>query len=187
MVRLTILTCVLGMAVGCGDDPVSFSAPVGINLKAKSEDTANGVVSDDKAITTESGNPFGAFITDASNAIGGDPARVEIDSLELFLGANSTGVVTLGEIFDGETEIVFEMNDSNNSFPAGIGVIEPTTSAGPVGLDPEFDSDALADADYDRFLNGSFKVIVRGPAAAEFEGKGADADLQVTLTFAAFE
>jgi hypothetical protein len=41
--------------------------------------------------------------------------------------------------------------------------------------------------DYAKLISGSFKVLIRGPSSTGFETKGADADLQVTLTFAAFE
>jgi hypothetical protein len=50
-----------------------------------------------------------------------------------------------------------------------------------------FAAEEIPDLDYVRLLNGSFKVITRGPAAPSFEAKGAEVDLQVTLTFAAFE
>ena len=87
-----LLSAVLVLA-GCGGDPVSHSAPVGINLKAKSSDTVNNVVTDDKGINTESGNPYGAFVTDARRELGNvDPAVIEVDEVEIFLGANSTGV-----------------------------------------------------------------------------------------------
>src|SRR3954469_79201 len=99
----------------CSDDPVSYSAPVGINLKAKSGDTANNVVSEEKGITTESGNPYGAFITDAKQKLGGkDPTSIEIDKVELFLGGTSTNVTRLGEVFDGTVDVLFVVNDTNN-------------------------------------------------------------------------
>jgi len=69
----------LAVLAACGDDPVSFSAPVGIELKAKSDDVMNGVITEDKGITTESGNPYGAFINDATARLGRAPGRVEID------------------------------------------------------------------------------------------------------------
>lgn len=50
-----------------------------------------------------------------------------------------------------------------------------------------FDSGALPEFDYIKLLGGSFKVVTRGPAAAGFTTKGADADIQITFTFAAFE
>src|SRR5436190_20724748 len=89
-----LVLLVLGSAA-CGDDPVSYSAPVGINLKAKSGDTMNGVVTSEKGVTTENGNPYGAFVSDAKRKLGRDPSSVDVDHIELFLGAGSTGVVGL--------------------------------------------------------------------------------------------
>jgi hypothetical protein len=172
----------------CGDDPVSYSEPVGINLKAKSADTVSGVVANEKGINTESGNPYGAFVTSARNALGGkDPGTIEVDETTVFLGASSVGVTSLGEVFAGNVEVVFQFETSNNSYPVAHGNVDASTTAGPFGLSVDFDGGAIPDADHVKMLNGSFKVILRGPAAAGFTSKGADADLQVTLTFAAFE
>lgn len=185
------LACLLVAAVAvaaCGDDPVSYSAPVAINLKAKSDDTTNGVVTDEKSVTTESGNPYGAFVADARDALGGaDPGRIEVDSVDVLLGASSTGVATLGEIFAGELEILFEMNDTDNTYPVASGGIDGATGSGPVGLAVSFDGEAVPDVDHAKLVGGGFKIVVRGPAATEFETKGADADLQVTFEFSAYE
>ena len=171
----------------CGDDPVSYSAPVGINLKAKSADTVNNVVTDEKGINTESGNPYGAFVSDARRELGRDPGSIDVDQVTVFLGAGSTGVTRLGEVFTGNVEVLFEMNDTNNSYPVAAGTIEAAATGGPLELGTSFNSDAVPDLDYAKLLGGSFKVIMRGPAATGFQSKGADADVQVTLTFAAFE
>ena len=187
MRSLSLIVPAALLAACGGDDPVSYSAPVGINLKAKSADTVDGVVSDSKGITTESGNPYGAFVADAEERLGAAPARVSIESVEILLGAESTGVVSLGEIFDGEVAVLFQMTDSDNSFAAAATAMDAETSAGPVDMASSFDSDDLADEDYDKLLGGSFEVVVRGPAAAEFVDKGADADLQITFTFGAYE
>lgn len=174
------------LVVGCGDDPVSYSQPVTINLKAKSGDVADAVVSDEKSITTESSNPYGSFISDARAALGGgDPSVIEIDSASMLLGAQSTGVAGLDEIFGGQVDVLFLMNDSNNSHPAAE--TAAPVGAGPVTLDALFDSGAMAAADYEKLLQGSFKVVIRGAAADAFETKGGDADLQVTFQFTAFE
>lgn len=187
MVRTYLATFALVLAA-CGDDPVGYSAPVGINLKAKSSDTINNVVSDEKGITTESGNPYGAFVGEAKNTLGGvDPSTIEVERVEVFLGASSTGVTSLGEIFDGNVEVVFQMNDTNNSYPVAHGAMSAATTAGPIGLEIDFDGTAIPDLDYTKLLGGGFKVITRGPAATGFTTKGADADIQVTFTFAAFE
>ncbi len=186
--RLSSVAVLALSLAACGSDPVSYSAPVGINLKAKSSDTMNGVVSNEKNITTESGNPYAKFITDAKAKLGGrDPSAIEIDKVELFLGASSTGVTRIGEVFDGPVEILFQVNDSNNSYPAATGLVPATTGPGPTEISTTFDSDTLPEFDYQKLLGGGFKVVLRGPAAAGFSTKGADADLQVTFTFSAFE
>ena len=177
----------LVVCAACGEDPVSYSAPVGINLKAKSADTVNGVVSDDKGISTESGNPYGAFVSDARARIGRDPGLIDVDSVELFLGASSVGAAALGDVFAGTVDIVFQMNDTNNSHRVASAAIAAGTGAGPIAFDVAFPADEIPDLDYVKLLNGSFKVIARGPAAPSFETKGAEVDLQVTLTFTAFE
>jgi hypothetical protein len=186
MLRFALLVSLV--ATGCSDDPLSYSAPVAINLKAKSGDTQNAVVTDEKGINTESGNPYGAFVADAQSALDGhDPTVIDVDQVELFLGANSTGVTTLGEVFDGEVDVLFQMNDTNNTYPVAGRPLSASTDAGPFPLDIEFPADDVPDVDYEKMLTGSFKVVVRGDAASGFETKGADADIQATFTFAAFE
>ncbi|MCB9563010.1 MAG: hypothetical protein H6708_21605 [Kofleriaceae bacterium] len=177
----------LGLAACGGDDALSYSAPVGIDLKAKSSDVAGGVVSNDKGITTESGNPYGAFVSDARDALGGgDPGRIEVEGLTLLLGAGSTGVLTLGEVFDGTVEVLFVMNDTNDTFPVGSTAVVATTPAGPIDLDVSFDSSAVAAVNWDKMLTGSFKVALRGPAQGDFENANADVDLEATFTFGAY-
>ncbi|MEO8844841.1 MAG: hypothetical protein ABI591_23845 [Kofleriaceae bacterium] len=169
----------------CGADPVSFSTPVGINLKAKSGEVSNNAISDDKAITTESGNPYGAFITDAQTKLGKNPTRVEIDNLTLTLGAQSTGVTTLQQVYTGDVDVAFIMNDTNNTYDAAH-VMDPT-GVGPVDVGVAFYSDEVSPADFTKMLTGSFSVVIRGAAAATFSSGGAEANLQLTFTFAAFE
>src|ERR1051325_8993418 len=108
--------CVLVVLAGCGDSPVNYSAPVGINLKAKSGDVVQNVVSDKKSITTESGNPYGAFVGAAQQRLGRDPSRIEITGITIVLGADSTGVTTLDQVFTGQVDVLFLMNDTNNTY-----------------------------------------------------------------------
>lgn len=185
--RIHFLAISLLAAAACADDPVEYSEPVSINLKAKSSDTVGGVVSDEKGITTESGNPYGAFVSDAQRELGRDPRRIDLSSASLTLGANSTGVTRLGEVFTGNVEVLFEMNDTNNTFPAAAGTIAADAGGGPITIDTVFDSGAPGSEDYEKMLSGSFKLVMRGPAGSDFETKGADADIQVTLTFVAYE
>ena len=185
---LSVVSCSLVASLAaCGNDPVSYSQPVTINLKAKSADVANNVVADEKSITSENSNPYGKFVNDARAAIGKDPSRIALEDATLTLGANSTGVITLGEVFTGATEVNFTTNDTNNTYPAASGVIAATAGSGPLALTTAFSTDPLSTTDFAKLLGGSFKIGIRGPASVGFAGKGADADIQVTLTFSAFE
>lgn len=173
------------VAAACGDDPVSYSAPVGINLKAESGAVNGASISDEKGITTESGNPYGAFVSAARAELGRDPSRIEVDELTLTLGAQSTGVTALEQIYTGNVDVLFLMNDTNNSYP--IGRVTNPTGTGPVAVGVLLESDDISDPDWPKYLGGSFKVVIRGMAATDFASKGAKADLQLNFTFAAFE
>lgn len=176
-------------AGGCGDDPVNYSKPVALNLKAKSEDVTAGALKAEKAITTESGNPFGAFINEASAKLGKAPSRIELKKLELLLATTSRNVLALNEVFDGAVDVQFVMNESNNVHPAGHATIDASvTGRGPIALTVDFDDSAMpASVDWQRFQNGSFKVVLAGRAASTFAGKDGEADFQLSLTFAAYE
>src|SRR5256885_7155216 len=103
--RMTSLFFLAVSLAACGSDPVSFSAPVGINLKAKSSDVSGTSLTENKEINTESGNPYGAFVTDARAKLGGkDPSVIELSGLTLLLGGTSTGVTTLDQVFTGDVD-----------------------------------------------------------------------------------
>ncbi|CAN5859554.1 hypothetical protein BH11MYX3_BH11MYX3_05160 [soil metagenome] len=176
----------LGLAA-CTDPPVTYSAPVGISLQARSADSTNGIVTDLKAIATEQGNPYGAFVSDAKELLAGrSPAAIVVEGAVVSLGADSNGVTRLGDVFAGTLSIVFLINDSNNSYGVAAAEVEPT-SGGTLRLEARFDSVALTELDYLKLLAGQFKVIARGPVAKGFADLDARGDLDVTLTFAAFE
>jgi len=186
MTKPNLLAFPIVVLAACGTDPVNFSAPVGIELHAKSGDVANAAVTEQKDITTESGNPYGAFTSDAMAKLGGKtPSRIEIDHMTLTLGGQSTGVSALDQILTGDVDVAFIVNDSNNTYDAGH-VMSPT-GVGPDGMNPSFDWSQVIATDQPKILGGSFKVVLRGPAATDFSTKGADATLQVTFTFSAFE
>lgn len=187
MIRIYLTSAlVVCLFAGCGDDPVSYSAPVSINLKAKSGDVTGTTISEQKGITTESGNPYGGFINDARARLGGkDPVRVEIDAVTLTLGAQSINVTALEDVFSGDVDAAFLIDDTNNTYDAAH-VIDPT-GVGPVPMTVAFQSDAVAPQDLSKLLGGGFKVVLRGNAGVGFATKGAEANLEVTFTFAAFE
>ena len=127
-----------------------------------------------------------SFVADADAAIGAPPGAIEVDGMTLTLGANSTGVIALDEVYDGDVDVAFIMNDTNNTYDVAH-IIDPA-GVGPARFDDiVFASGDVSDIDYEKLLSGSFKVVIRGNAALDFQTKGAAANLQVTFTFAAFE
>jgi hypothetical protein len=186
MLSIKLFVVALPVLVACSSDPLQYSEPVGIELSAKSSDVSGSAVSQQKDITTEVGNPYGAFITAATAKLNGHaPSSIEIDQLDLSLGAQSTGVATLDEVLTGDVDVAFLVNDSNNTYDAGH--ITSPTGVGPDAVDTDFDWSTVSTADQARMLQGSFKVVVRGPSAATFMSKGANASLELKFTFAAFE
>jgi hypothetical protein len=77
------------------------------------------------------------------------------------------------------------MNDTNNTYE--IGVVTNPTGIGPVTLDIGLNSSDVPALDFAKYLGGSFKVVLRGTAATGFASKGAEADLQLTFTYAAYD
>jgi len=184
---LLLLSTLALVAAACGDDPVSYSDPVGLKLNVKSGDVENGVLLDEKNVNTESGNPYGAFVGAAEAEIGGSPSRIEVEAATLTLEATSTGVDGLPAVFAGDVVVGFVMNGSTTSHAVGTATITADAVAGPLAMAVDFDSSDLSEQDYADLVGGSFKIVLSGPAATGFDGLGADANLTVVLTFRAYE
>ena len=186
MTKYLLLASAL-VAGACTDEPVTYSEPIGIRLQTSSSAVTNGIVTDDKQITTEQGNPYGHFMTSAKELLAGKaPSAIVIEGATLALAPTSTGVTALGEVFTGAVSIDFLINDSNNSYGVASGEVAGDTAA-TLELDAHFDSGALPEFDFLKLLGGNFKVVVRGTAAGGFADKEAKVDLDTTLTFSAFE
>jgi hypothetical protein len=180
-------TCLLAIVAlaACGDDPVNYSAPVGIEVKAKSGEVVNNSITVEKSITTESGNPYGKFVDDARARLGRDPGNIVLDKVTIILGAQSTNVTMLEQVLTGDVYVKFLMNDTNNTYTAGHW--PSPTGATAVEGHPSFELAMVADQDVAKVISGSFKVVLAAPSAADFATKGAEASLQLTFTFTAFE
>ncbi|HEY5946858.1 MAG TPA: hypothetical protein VIV40_15250 [Kofleriaceae bacterium] len=176
----------LVLLAACGDDPVNYSDDIGIEIKTKSTDAADNAITEEKGITTESSNPYGAFISEARNRLGHDPSDIKLERLTITLGAQSTNVTALEQVMTGDVYVKFLINDTNNTLQVGH-FVSPTGPGPDVG-DATFDMvDDATDADVAKIIGGSFKVVLNATPAPDFAGKGADASLQLTFTFSAFE
>jgi len=179
-----LLLIIAGLLAGCGGHNM-YSAPVGVNLHAQSGDVSSGTITQDKLITNQSGNPYSAFLANARTKFGRDPSDVGVGGLTLFLGAGSTGVTRLEQVFTGQVDVLFLVPASGNSFSVGH-VVNPT-GTGPTNLNVDFDSTKVLGSDHLALMNGAFRVVIRGSAAGGFASQNADADLQNTFNFNAFQ
>src|SRR5688572_15549465 len=133
----TYLIAVFALAA-CGDDPVNYSAPVGIELKVKSgEVTSSNTLTPEKSITTESGNPYGGFVDEARKTLGRDPGNIVLEEVTMTLGAQSSNVANLEQVMMGNVAVQFLTNDSNNTYV--VGTFANPTGLGPVAGDPDFE------------------------------------------------
>jgi hypothetical protein len=172
-------------AAACTGDLRSYEAPIDIQLSVK-PGKKNDIVTGEKGIKSEVGDPFGVFIEDVRRKLGRDPATLELRGAELDIGAGSIGAVVLGEVFLGTVRVLFQLDSTGSNYPVAAGDVAVTT-AGSLPLDASFDGDAIPDGDYLDFLGGGFKVSIIGPAAPALTAKPAAVDLQLRLTFAALE
>lgn len=184
--RTLLLAVLASLAAACGSsDPVSYSAPVGISLDARSGDVVAGQVHVDKNISTETGNPYGAFVNAAVRALGRSPSRIVVTSATLTLSpASSTQVSALEQVFTGQVRLSFEPNGSSDAYP--VAAVTSPVGTGPVAMAVTFDSSSMTPVDFGDLVGGAFKVVLDGPAAAGFATKGATADMTAVLTFVAY-
>jgi hypothetical protein len=173
------------LATACGSkDPVTYSAPVGISLDARSGDVVSGTLEVDKNVTTESGNPYGAFANAAVRALGGNPSRIAVTSATLALEPSSTNVTTLQQVFTGTVQLAFQANGSDSLYPAAS-VVQPT-GAGPVSMQVSFDSATMTPADFQDLVGANFRVVLSGTPSTGFASAAATARLEAVLTFVAY-
>jgi hypothetical protein len=181
-----LLTTLAYAVAGCGGDPLTYSSPVGINLQAKGEEVTSGVLVEEKNISTESGNPYGAFVGAARQELGREPGEIEVQTVTLLLGGSSRGVIALEQVLVGRAEVQFVMNDTNNSF--NVAHLDNPRGTGPVKMDVDYRAEMFQAEDRAKLIGGNFKVVLRSMVASGFAGtKEMMADLQATFQFAAYE
>lgn len=177
-------TAVLG-GVACSSSPASYSSPVAITMGVKSGDVTAGAITEQKDVNTVSGNPYAAFIQAARTKLGKDPTSIQLDSLTATLDAQSTGVTKLEDIFTGTVKVQFAMNTTGHVFD--VGQVSGPTGPGPVTATVTFDDTQLQGTDHSELIGGQFKVSLQGAAATGFASAGANATVDLTFAFAAFE
>ena len=184
MKQLALMMIAAATLAACSDDPVSYSEPVGLSLKASSGDVSDGWLEDEKNVNTESANPYGAFVAAAHEEVGGEPSHIAVSGATLSI-VSGDGVATLDGVYAGELDVSFVTNGSETRYL--VASLDTIPAAATSELDVFFDSDDMTAADYADLASGSFKVVLGGTAAAGFRDASADVDLSLVLTFEAFE
>lgn len=160
----------------------------GFQQKAEEGDVEdNNVINVEEGITTESGNPWGAFMSDVDDQLGGPASDIALEKVELSLAASSVGVTSLSQVFDGPIEIQFVMHDGGNFFSVASATVDADTTGRTIVLDSSFDYRDYQAVDLDKLDSGSFKVVLGAPAETGFKDLKAKAELQITFSFAAYE
>lgn len=81
----------------CDEEPIHYSAPVGITMTAASGDVDDGLILEEKNINTESGNPYEAFVADARDALGGaDPGAIDVEDVTITIDGMSFDDIFVG-------------------------------------------------------------------------------------------
>ena len=168
------------VAPACGDDPVAFSEVVSLKLSGvKNGDLVNGTASEEKSVSSESGNPYGEFLKHAKEKLGGiEPSRIEVVGVTVQVHADSKNATRIEQVF-ADLEVFI----ANNATTIPVASHDnPTGSSLKMPL--------LEDVDYggvtDSMLKGDFKMGARGSTVDPVPN---DFDLKLTLDvrFEAYE
>jgi hypothetical protein len=170
-------------AAGCDEDPVNATGRIVIELSGiKETDIVGGSVQKSKNVTTESGNPYGAFLHSARQTLGRDPSRIRVTATEMTLDPGTTGVASFAELFNGTVEVILEADVGGT---VAVARVSAPTGTGPIAMGVIADDAALAPI-LAALLDGNFRVGIRGTTALT-AADDFDARIDVGIGFAAYE
>lgn len=175
----------VGLApVACADGPAAVSV-FSVELAVPSSTVEGGVAWGEVAVSSEAGDPYGAFIARAREALGGqDPSRIEIAGASVMLLRSSDDVDALGDVFLVGLAVGLVFDGSGAE--VDVGVVNYPYFSGPYPCRMAWDSAAVTGDDLADLLAGRFRVRVEGVVAAGFPFIGARADLKVVLKVEAY-
>ncbi len=186
MKALRVLPLLLALpAIGCTDpDHPDYTAKVELTMQARAD--ADGKrVGAQRDISSQDGNPYLSFLTNAQIRLEREPARIDIESVKMSLGGTASGVANLGEVFRGPTEALLILDTS------GTPTVAAQTEIGEIALDEitfttDFPDD-ISGARLDLLRAGGFPVSIRGEVAPGFAERAVAAPLTVAITFSAYK
>jgi hypothetical protein len=181
---MKLIACHIALLVACSTDPASNL--VAISLNARSIETPGPGLTLEKPIMSETGNPYGAFISAAEARLGTETSEIDIERLTLQLGDESTNVTALEQVCTGNLSFELTLEGTNDTFvfgqatnPRGAGPVEVTVTHR--SFTPQRD-DA---ANFAALRSGRFKLVLHAAAATDFPTRNAEASLVLTFTLTA--
>lgn len=174
------------LSIGCGPDAVVED--IGINIGFNIGNVAQGdPIESEKNISTEQGNPYGAFLEEIRNELNDDTPFIQLDTVSITLEGDGVHN-NFEDIFEGTLELLIV--DESAGTTTAVATVENPTGAGPVELtvlgEPVVDGGEFDEDLFQATLNaGSFKIKLEGTAAAN--AANADVNIVTTLGFSAFK
>ena len=171
------------LTIGCEEDPVGVEDRIVIQLSGiKESDINSGTVQKSKNVTTETSNPYGAFLQDARQTLGRDPSRIGVTMVQITLAGDSRGVASFGDLFNGTVEVFLDA-DVGGTVP--VARVSAPGGSGPIDLELVSDEASLAPI-LAALLATNFRVGIRG-ATPRTGSDDFDARIDVRIGFAAYE
>jgi hypothetical protein len=171
------------LLAACDEDPVVATDLIVIQLSGiKEGDVADGVVSKSKNVSTESGNPYHAFLVEARAVLGRDPSRIRVDAVQITLDGSTTGIASFADLFNADAEVFL---DADVGGTVAVARVTGPTGTGPVTLEVVSTDETLAPI-MAALLSGDFRVGVRG-TTLRTSADDFDARVDVRIGFGAYE
>jgi len=136
-------------------------------------------------VTTETGNPYGAFINNAIKDLGKGPSSIGVDKMTLIMGAGTKGIVGFEDLFSDDVYIFFSNEERTKT--EYVGTVEKPSGVGPIYVGITASDEELKNILFSEMLSGNFRVGYRGITGLSGKSSDLDASLEVTIIFVAYE
>jgi hypothetical protein len=178
-----LILAATGILAACDEDPVVATDLIVIQLSGiKQGDITDGVVSKSKNVSTESGNPYHAFLVEARAVLGRDPARIRVESVQLTLDGSTRGIASFADLFNADAEVYL---DADVGGTVNVARVTRPTGTGPVEL-AVVSTDATLAPILAALLSGDFRVGVRG-TTLRTSADDFDARIDVRIGFGGYQ
>ncbi len=125
---------------------------------------------------------FRGVAVDARRVLGGDPSQIRVESVQITLDGSTSGIASLGELFDGDAQVFIDADLGGTVY---VGTINRPTGTGPVSLEITSTDENLAPI-VAALLSGDFRLGVRG-TTLRTAADDIDARIDVRIGFGAYE